>query len=197
MLVITVVRSLQAVAVLQIVALRKSATAYSPRVARSGADAALQAEGTTASTRDWPLRSYLELAALPTAVPCARLHAKNILHEWRMAHLADTVELLVSEIITNAVRASTGQAHRQHDAGQASNVPTVRFWLSSDGHHVLIQVWDSDYRTPVPQSARLDAETGRGLLLVETLSTQWGCYIPDGQDGKIVWAICAGGRQDP
>ena len=34
-------------------------------------------------------------------------------------------------------------------------------------------------------------ESGRGLLLVETLSTEWGCYVPDGQDGKIVWAVCA------
>jgi hypothetical protein len=31
---------------------------------------------------DWPLRSYLELAALPGAVPCARLHARQVLWEW-------------------------------------------------------------------------------------------------------------------
>lgn len=194
---ITIARSLQAVAVLQIVALRKSAIAYSPCVARSGARAAFQAEGNTASTQDWPLRSYLELAALPTAVPCARLHAKNILHEWQIADLTDTVELLVSEIITNAVRASASQVQQQHTAGQASGVPTVRFWLTSNGQRVLIRVWDSDHHAPVPQSAGLDAETGRGLLLVETLSTQWGCYIPDGHAGKIVWAICADGRQGP
>jgi hypothetical protein len=36
-----------------------------------------------------------------------------------------------------------------------------------------------------------DAETGRGLLLIEALSTQWGFYVPDGGDGKIVWALCA------
>ena len=44
------------------------------------------------------------------------------------------------------------------------------------------------------QDAGLDAEDGRGLLLVETLSAQWGCYAPDGPDGpggKIVWALCA------
>ena len=168
-----------------------------PRVARSGAGAAFQAEGKTASTRDWPLHSYLELAALPTAVPCARLHAKNILHEWRLAQLTDTVELLVSEIITNAVRASADHADRQQTPGQGISVPTVRFWLTSDGQRVLIQVWDSDHSAPVPQSAGLDAETGRGLLLVDTLSAQRGCYIPATQDGKIVWAMCSSGSQDP
>lgn len=166
-------------------------------MARSGTQAAFQAEGETVRSQNWPLRSYLELAALPTAVPCARLHAKNILHEWRMAHLTDTVELLVSEIVTNAVRASADQAHRQQTPEQAISVPTVRFWLTSDGHRILIQVWDSDHSSPAPQTAGLDAETGRGLLLIETLGTQWGCYIPNHQDGKIVWAMCVSDVQDP
>jgi hypothetical protein len=151
----------------------------------------IQAVGELASTLEWRLRSYLELAALPTAVSCARLHAKNILHEWRMGALADTVELLVSEITTNAVRASASLPRQQGALGQAASVPTVRFWLTSDLDRVLIQVWDGDHRKPVPQHAGLDAETGRGLLLVETLSTQWGCYTPGGQGGKIVWAMCA------
>jgi anti-sigma regulatory factor (Ser/Thr protein kinase) len=148
-----------------------------------------------ASAQAWPLRSYLELAALPTAVPCARLHAKNILNEWRMAALADTAELLVSEILTNAVRASASLAGQHTRMGQAAGVPVVRLWLSSDRHRVLIQVWDSDPHRPAPQNTGLDAETGRGLLLVDTLSDRWGCYTPDSQHGKIVWAICMDGRQ--
>ena len=56
--------------------------------------------------QEWPLRSHVELRALPASVRSARLHARNILHEWRMGGLADTAELLVSEMITNAVRAS-------------------------------------------------------------------------------------------
>ncbi|HEY5985801.1 MAG TPA: ATP-binding protein [Streptosporangiaceae bacterium] len=165
-------------------------------MARSGTQAAFQAEGEAASSQYWPLRSYLELAALPTAVPCARLHAKNILHEWRMAHLTDTVELLVSEIVTNAVRAYADQAHREQTPAQAISVPTVRFWLTSDAHRILIQVWDSDHSIPAPENAGLDAETGRGLLLVGALSTQWGCYIPDSHVGKIVWAMCTAEGQD-
>ena len=49
-----------------------------------------------------PLRSYLELGALPTAVPCARLHARHVLREWGLNGLAPDSELLVSEPVTNA-----------------------------------------------------------------------------------------------
>ena len=140
--------------------------------------------------QEWPLRSYLELPALPASVRPARLYAKNILYQWRMAALADTVELLVSEIITNAIRASTRSAHQQRETGPDPFALRMRFWLTSDGHSVLIQVWDGDHHRPVRQNAGLDAEAGRGLLLVETLSTRWGCYAADGQGGKMVWAAC-------
>ena len=108
-----------------------------------------------------------------------------------MAALADTVELLVSEIITNAIRASTRLAHQQCETGQEPRALRVRFWLTSDGQSVLIQVWDSDHHRPIRQNAGLDAEAGRGLLIVETLSTRWGYSAPDGQRGKVVWAVCA------
>jgi Histidine kinase-like ATPase domain len=169
---------------------------YRPGTASAAPAGALPVEGETASSEHWPLRSYLELAALPTAVPCARLHAKNILHEWRMAPLADTVELLVSEIVTSAVRASAEHARHRQDAGQRIGVPTVRLWLTSNGHRVLIRVRDPDDRAPEPETAGLAAESGRGLLLVQTLSSQWGCVAPDDQNGKIVWAMCVADAQD-
>ncbi len=137
---------------------------------------------------DWPLRSFLELRAVPPSVPTARAHARVMLHEWCLAALADTVELLVSEIATNAVRASARVA-RQRGAGQLP----MRLWLTSDRRSVLTQVWDADRHQPVPQDLGPDAECGRGLLLVQTLSAQWGYYAPDGPGtpgGKIVWALC-------
>ncbi len=178
-----------------------SSAAYSRRVARFSAGEAVTPDKELARRQEWPLRSYLELRALPACVRSARLHAKNILCEWRVNALTDTVELLVSEIITNAVRASANTGNRPPRTSQLETVasgssqspraPWIRFWLTSDGHSVLIQVWDGNRHHPIPQNAGLDAEAGRGLLLVETLSTEWGCYEPDGQDGKIVWAVCA------
>jgi anti-sigma regulatory factor (Ser/Thr protein kinase) len=130
--------------------------------------------------REWPLRSHLELRAQPVSVRSARQHAAATLHEWRMEALADPVELLASKLVTNAVRASAERAAQ------------IRFWLTSDRRSVLVQVWDGGHRHPVRQQSPPDAEAGRGLLIVEALSAQWGCYAPDRQGGKIVWAVCVG-----
>jgi anti-sigma regulatory factor (Ser/Thr protein kinase) len=142
--------------------------------------------------QEWPLRSYVELPALPTSARSARQHARSVLREWRLAAPADTVELLVSEIITNAIRAAAGIARQPDESGRAAGVAWMRFWLISDGRNVLIQVWDDDNRLPVCQRAGLDAEAGRGLLLIKSLSLRWGCYMLGAQGGKIVWAVCAG-----
>ena len=45
----------------------------------------------------WPSDNTLEFGALPTAVACARLHARNLLWEWGLDWLAPDVELLVGE----------------------------------------------------------------------------------------------------
>lgn len=127
---------------------------------------------------DWPLRSYLELGVLPGAVPCARLHAKQMLWEWGLSKLSDSVELLISELVTNAIRASQSTEHAS----------SVRLWLRSDKNMVLILVWDGNPQLPVRIDATEDAEGGRGLLLVEAVSDRWNWYRPDGWDGKIVWA---------
>jgi hypothetical protein len=148
--------------------------------------------GELARMQEWPLRSYLELPAVPSSARSARQHARSVLREWRVTAPADTVELLVSEIITNAIRASADIARQRDESGQAAHVVWMRFWLISDGRNVLIQVWDDDHRHPVCQHAGLDAEAGRGLLLIESLSVRWGCYPLEGQGGKIVWAVCAG-----
>ncbi len=62
-------------------------------------------------------------------------------------------------------------------------------WLSTDHERIVIQVWDADEQTPVAQQPDLDAEHGRGLLLVESLSDGWGTYRPQHSNGKIVWAV--------
>jgi two-component sensor histidine kinase len=123
------------------------------------------------------------LGALPGAVPCARLHARLVLAEWNLKALADTGELIVSELITNAVRTSAGLPEAQH------RLPAVQMWLSAENECVLVQVWDADHQLPVPQQPDPDAEHGRGLLLVESLSEDWGAYRPQRSIGKIVWAM--------
>ena len=118
----------------------------------------------SAQTASYPHRSHLVLGALSGAVPCARLHARLVLVEWGLKALAESAELVVSELITNAVRTSAGLPEAQH------SLPIVRMWLSADHERVLVQVWDADHQLPVPQQPDPEAEHGRGLLLVESLS---------------------------
>lgn len=142
----------------------------------------------------WPFSSYLELGALPGAVPCARLHAKQLLWEWRLDDLAATAELLVSELVTNGQRASARLTGSRYEGRWTAGAPPVRLWLNADEERVLILVWDGDCQLPEPQSIDLDAESGRGLLLVETLSSEWGAYPLEGSTGKIVWTVVSRGE---
>jgi anti-sigma regulatory factor (Ser/Thr protein kinase) len=133
---------------------------------------------------NWPFRNYLELGALAGAVPCARLHARQLLWEWGIREIAGDLELLVSELVTNALRASLAM-------GQA--LP-IRLWLLSNETRVVISVWDGNPRPPVranaggaAESAGGAAESGRGLVLVEALSDRWDWFAHKGLGGKVVW----------
>jgi hypothetical protein len=121
---------------------------------------------TTMSTYSWPLRSYLELGALPSAVPSARLHARLIVGEWACGSLASTVELIVSELMTNGIQASTGLTGSRYQGQWTPGPPPVRLWLQSDCTRVLIQVWDASDRMPHLQDLEPCEENGRGLLIV-------------------------------
>ena len=127
----------------------------------------------------WPLGDFLELGALVSAVPCARLHARQVLWEWGVGHLGDTAELLVAELITNAIKASR----------ETTLASSVQLWLLSDSTQILILVWDASPQSPVLKGVTDEAEQGRGLLLVEAVSEQWGWSSSEGGDGKFVWAI--------
>jgi anti-sigma regulatory factor (Ser/Thr protein kinase) len=131
----------------------------------------------------WPPRSYLELGALPTAVPCARLHARHLVWEWGLNGLAESTELLVSELVTNAVKVTAGREDQT----------ALRLRLSSDNARVLIEVWDADPQPPAPNDLSEDGipdpqeEGGRGLFLVAALSTRWDWYLTQDPTGKVVW----------
>jgi anti-sigma regulatory factor (Ser/Thr protein kinase) len=135
-----------------------------------------------APTPEWPLISNLELRALTTSLPGARRHAREAMEKWGLPEHADDVELIVSELVTNAVEASL----RTWRALGACPVP-VRLWLASDRDAVLIQVWDSSPEMPIPQNARPDDERGRGLILVAYLRRAWGTYRKG--IGKVVWVV--------
>jgi anti-sigma regulatory factor (Ser/Thr protein kinase) len=138
-----------------------------------------QAEG---PADGWPLRDFIELGALDGSVPSARYHAQHILREWQLARLGDDVELVVAELVTNAVAAS-----------RAMDFPfPVRMWLLSDMASVLVVVWDASPQPPVLMEPAEDAETGRGLLLVDAVSARWDWHALADGGGKVIRALITG-----
>jgi anti-sigma regulatory factor (Ser/Thr protein kinase) len=148
-------------------------------------------QGPAARKPGYVYQSHLVLGALPSAVPCARLHARLVLAEWGLQPLTETAELIVSELTTNAVHASQGLVSSRYDGRWRPGTPPVRLWLRSGGQRVLVQVWDANQQMPERQEPDPEAEHGRGLLLVESLSAKFGVYRPDRSSGKVVWAELA------
>ncbi|HEX3387450.1 MAG TPA: ATP-binding protein [Streptosporangiaceae bacterium] len=150
----------------------------------------------------WPLQTRLDLGALPGAVPCARLHARLVLTEWGQAQAGDSVELIVSELMTNALRACTDPvAGRPGYDAEGRQLP-LGLRLASDRRQVLVEIWDGNLAPPVPGQTSLEGETGRGLLMVEAVSSRWGYYYParqshgtapDARAAKVVWALIVPG----
>src|SRR2546430_14597646 len=104
-----------------------------------GTDPQVTTSAGKAPGAEWELRTFLELGALPSAVPCARLHTRQVLWEWQLSPLADTAELIVSELVTNAVQASAGLTGSRRSGRGVPGVPPVRLWLFSDRRRGLVQ----------------------------------------------------------
>jgi len=105
----------------------------------------------------------------PTSVARARELARDQLLEWGLDDLVDTTELLVSELVTNALRHGYGD---------------IRLRLLLD-RTLVCEVWDSALLQPRRRRARDTDEGGRGLQLVAMLSQSWGSRRTHG--GKTVW----------
>jgi Histidine kinase-like ATPase domain len=149
------------------------------------AEDAMGTAGASAATR-WPLSVHLPLGALPTAVPCARAYIRVMLDEWRLPALADSAELIVSELVTNSVKASADRNGRPRYS--EDGLPVVHLRLACDQAGVLVEVWDSVPSPPAARRAGPDEENGRGLALIQALSNRWGWTTVPGWPGKVVWA---------
>lgn len=115
-------------------------------------------------TRAW------DLASAPSAVADARALATRQLAVWGLGDLAFTTELVVSELVTNAIRYGAGP---------------IRLRLIHDTR-LICEVSDTGQTAPRLRRARTFDEGGRGLFLVAQLTDRWGTrYTPD---GKTIWA---------
>ncbi|MEV1079086.1 SpoIIE family protein phosphatase [Streptomyces sp. NPDC050211] len=117
----------------------------------------------TDSVGDWTLPRE------PRSVGRAREYARGQLLSWDLEPLVDTAELLVSELVTNALRYGEGE---------------IRLRLLLD-RTLVCEVWDSGLVQPRRRRARDTDEGGRGLQLVGLLSAAWGSRRTP--RGKTVW----------
>lgn len=111
-----------------------------------------------------------EFEAEPSAVSTARSLAVAQMALWGLGQEAGATELIVSELVTNAVLHGSG-----------------RIRLRLIRHQGLTcEVHDASYSSPRQRHPRATDESGRGLLLVDQLSRRWGTrYTPE---GKLIWA---------
>lgn len=112
--------------------------------------------------------------AYPLSVPAARRYVAETLGELP-EHLRETAELLVSELVTNAVR---------HGGGFDV---TVSVELRPGGDEISIGVTDDGHDQPVLRSPKVTDEHGRGLQLVGLFADRWGVRRNRGSDAKTVW----------
>jgi anti-sigma regulatory factor (Ser/Thr protein kinase) len=128
----------------------------------------------------WPRRASLELGASPETPARARSRVRDILQEWRLSQLTEDAELLISELLANGIQATQAAGLTQ----------PVRIWLLADRARILLLSWDAAPSLPLLHTPAMDAEAGRGLLLVDAISARWGWYrSPRKYGGKVVWAL--------
>jgi hypothetical protein len=119
---------------------------------------------------------------VPSSVAAARTFTLRTLQRWGTSDCAEDAAAVVSELLTNALRHAVGNP----DNGVLSS--PIRLGLLHPGPCVLCAVADPSSEVPLPRQPDWEAETGRGLQVVASLSHRWGyCPAPD-QRGKVVWA---------
>jgi serine phosphatase RsbU (regulator of sigma subunit) len=134
---------------------------------RRADDAALLVARVRATAPDavatWPLPED------PRAAGAARRHVRDQLASWRLEELTMTTELVVSELVANAVRHARGPYR-------------LRLLRSRS---LVCEVFDGSLTTPRPRRASWTDEGGRGLQLIAALCERWGTR--NVATGKVIW----------
>ncbi|MEW9515635.1 ATP-binding protein [Streptomyces tubercidicus] len=129
------------------------------------------------------------LSGTARTVPEARRFTRLTLEGWQVcAGLADDAVLVVSELVSNALRHSPRDPGPD-DEGSAAPALFCTAWLALTRQEstVLCAVSDAGPGAPVIRPQEALAESGRGLHIVDLLSESWGWTTPD-RSGKTVWA---------
>lgn len=122
------------------------------------------------------------LSARPEEARTARHFVRELLVCWGLEALADDAEMIVDELVVNAVLHGTHNGMRQG----ASSV--LRLCMLRRVGEVMLAVVDPGNEAPMPRQPDWTGENGRGLQIVGALSHVWG-WSPIAGHGKAVWAV--------
>ncbi len=129
-------------------------------------------------TADEPYTTSYPLPFQADSVKTARDVTRSTLADWGLTELSDDAALVVSELVTNAVRYAMYAGHRRG----------IELLLMRVSPHVLLAVADPSDEMPTRKEPDFVSENGRGLYIVETYSQRWG-WDPLDSGGKAVWAL--------
>lgn len=116
------------------------------------------------------MEARTQLPPEPRSPGEARRFVASTLASWSLEAAVDTAVLLVSELVTNAL------LHARSD---------IELALRVNADELRVEVVDGSPLLPRRQAYGPVAGTGRGLVLVEALATDWGAH--EDRDGKAVW----------
>ncbi len=118
------------------------------------------------------------LSVAPEAAKAARDFTKATLAEWQLDELVTEAVLIASELVTNAVR---------HGGCCSGDSNPVELAWQRQASRIVCVVTDCNSQPPVLGAADQDAESGRGLQVVQALAATWGWMLL-GATSKAVWA---------
>ena len=122
---------------------------------------------------------------VPPSIKAARDFTTDTLLDWDLRELIQDATLVVSELVTNALR----HGALDGDDGMRRDRPELILWARS-GYLVCVVI-DSSANAPVRVPAGPAREDGRGLQVVQALASRWGWYML-GVHRKAVWAVLGG-----
>jgi anti-sigma regulatory factor (Ser/Thr protein kinase) len=121
----------------------------------------------------------LDFTAEPQEVAALRRALRLHLEIWGLHNVADDAQLCVSELASNVIR----------HVGIGTPATLA---VSMEGTHLRLEVHDPDTRAlPTLTEANFDAETGRGMALIDAIAVRWGVHLHS--DRKVTWCELATG----
>jgi len=125
-------------------------------------------------------RAHTDLAGMPHAAPLARIFVREQLRRQLPVPLVQMVELLTTELVTNAVLHAKTSIHLGVTCGD---------------HSVLVTVQDHSLQTPGEEQLHFDGDqvidTGRGMMVLAALADDFGWSLLPDENGKVMWFTLA------